>query len=381
MQVAAAAGLASDLQQAVADIKALLVVCGPSGVGKGTLIAKLMQEFPTTFGFSVSHTTRAPRPGEEDGVHYHFSSHEVMQQGIGEGRFLEYAHVHGNIYGTSLQAVADVGRSGRLAVLDIDVQGAEKVKASLVGDRARLLFLKPPSLEELEARLRGRGTETEEKVQLRLSAAAAEIQRSEEPGFFDAVIVNENIDRAYEEMKEWIEALVPGTLPSKPATPQPQSKPSTPQAAPAPGSKPSTPQGQPPASPRPVPPPGSKPSTPLRSGLGATSKPSTPQAAANGSASRPSSRPVPPVSPAPGSAVPAAAATLQSAPPGGARSMPAKALPVRQYMDQTVVPILREALRSLNDVRPSDPLEFLADYLLAARAKRLNNGASPTPPK
>lgn len=180
-----------------------VVVCGPSGVGKGTLINKLMTEFPETFGFSVSHTTRAPRPGEENGVHYHFAEKAAMEAQIANGEFLEYARVHENIYGTSLAAVAAVADQGKICILDIDVQGAEIVKkaASL---NARFLFVSPPSVEELEKRLRGRGTEKEESIAVRMANATKEMAKTEEPGFFDLVIVNDNLEKAYEEMKAFI---------------------------------------------------------------------------------------------------------------------------------------------------------------------------------
>ena len=177
-----------------------VVVCGPSGVGKGTLINKLMAEFPDTFGFSVSHTTRAPRPGETNGVHYHFAEKKVMETSIANGEFLEYARVHENIYGTSLAAVAD---QGKICILDIDVQGAEicKKAASL---NARFLFVAPPSVEELEKRLRGRGTEKEESIAIRMANATKEMAKTEEPGFFDLVIVNDDLEKAYAEMKKFI---------------------------------------------------------------------------------------------------------------------------------------------------------------------------------
>ena len=180
-----------------------VVVCGPSGVGKGTLINKLMEEFPETFGFSVSHTTRAPRPGEEDGVHYHFAEKAAMEAQIANGEFLEYARVHENVYGTSLAAVAAVADQGKICILDIDVQGAEicKKAASL---NARFLFVSPPSVEELERRLRGRGTEKEASIAVRMANAAKEMAKTEEPGFFDLVIVNDDLEKAYAEMKKFI---------------------------------------------------------------------------------------------------------------------------------------------------------------------------------
>ena len=176
-----------------------IVMCGPSGVGKGTLIQKLMDDFPGRFGFSVSHTTRAPRPGEEDGVHYNFVKKADMEKEIAAGKFLEHAHVHENIYGTSLAAVEAVATKGQVCVLDIDVQGAEIVKKSTLD--ALFVFIAPPSMEELEKRLRGRGTEKEESIQKRLANAAGEMAKTEVDGFFHAVIVNDDLEKAYGELK------------------------------------------------------------------------------------------------------------------------------------------------------------------------------------
>ena len=154
-----------------------VVVCGPSGVGKGTLINKLMAEFPETFGFSVSHTTRAPRPGEEDGVHYHFAEKAEMEAQIANGEFLEYARVHENVYGTSLAAVAAVADQGKICILDIDVQGAEicKKAASL---NARFLFVSPPSVE-LESACAAREGSIHA---VRMANAAKEMAKPRSPG-------------------------------------------------------------------------------------------------------------------------------------------------------------------------------------------------------
>ena len=176
-----------------------IVMCGPSGVGKGTLINRLMADFPGKFGFSVSHTTRAPRPGETDGVHYNFVEKAAMEADIAEGKFLEHAHVHENIYGTSLAAVEAVATKGQVCVLDIDVQGAEIVKKSTLD--ALFVFIAPPSMEELEKRLRGRGTEKEESIQKRLANAAGEMAKTEVDGFFHSVIVNDDLEKAYGELK------------------------------------------------------------------------------------------------------------------------------------------------------------------------------------
>lgn len=185
----------------VAEPPQPVVICGPSGVGKGTLIGKLMKDFPEKFGFSVSHTTRNPRLKEIDGVHYHFASRPVMTQEITEGKFLESAEVHGNLYGTSWAAVEAVADAGKICILDIDVQGAQAVKKSAL--KAKYIFIKPPAPEEeeLERRLRGRGTESEEQIQKRLRGAKQELERAKDPSLFDYILVNANLDHAYVELK------------------------------------------------------------------------------------------------------------------------------------------------------------------------------------
>lgn len=175
------------------------VICGPSGVGKGTLIKKLTEEFADAFGFSVSHTTRGPREGEVDGVHYHFSEKEAMEAKIAAGEFIESAHVHGNIYGTSKQAVRSVADAGKVCILDIDVQGAKAVKGSDL--QPHLVYIAPPSREELESRLRGRGTETEEAIEKRLQNAYGEMEWLEQEGNVDFTVVNDNLDEAYGKLR------------------------------------------------------------------------------------------------------------------------------------------------------------------------------------
>ncbi|KAG8048815.1 hypothetical protein GUJ93_ZPchr0009g595 [Zizania palustris] len=177
-----------------------VVISGPSGVGKGTLIAKLMKEYPSKFGFSVSHTTRSPREKEIDGVHYHFTERSKMEEEISEGKFLEFAHVHGNLYGTSIEAVESVTDEGKRCILDIDVQGARSVRASSL--EAIFIFVCPPSFEELEKRLRARGTETEEQIQKRLRNARAELDQSNSPGLFDHLLVNDDLEACYENLKK-----------------------------------------------------------------------------------------------------------------------------------------------------------------------------------
>lgn len=182
----------------------IVVLVGPSGAGKSTLLKKLMSDFPSHFGFSVSHTTRAPRAGEQDGVDYHFVEKSVIEREVSEGLFVESAEVHGNYYGTSVSAVEKVMHDGKTCILDIDVQGAESVKKSTLNSAARYIFVAPPSLEVLEERLRGRGTESEDKIQKRLGNATKEMEYMKRPDFFDAVIVNENLEKAHQEFFEFM---------------------------------------------------------------------------------------------------------------------------------------------------------------------------------
>jgi len=184
-----------------------LVIAGPSGVGKGTLVSQLMTRYPKHFGFSVSHTTRQPRPGEEDGIHYHFVEKSILQEAIANGEFIEYANVHTNIYGTSYAAVQKVQSDGKICILDIDIQGVQNVKQSTL--QSKYIFISPPSMEILEERLRGRGTETEEKVRVRLANAKAEMDFGTSPGNFDAIIVNDNLELAVDELMDKISSWYP----------------------------------------------------------------------------------------------------------------------------------------------------------------------------
>ncbi|KAM7524529.1 hypothetical protein LguiA_014431 [Lonicera macranthoides] len=184
----------------IGDAEKPIVISGPSGVGKGTLISNLMKEFPSMFGFSVSHTTRAPREKEIDGVHYHFTERSVMEREIKAGKFLEFASVHGNLYGTSVEAVDVVSDAGKRCILDIDVQGARSVRSSSL--EAIFIFICPPSFEKLEERLRARGTETEEQIQKRLRNAWAELEQQNSPGLFDHILVNDDLETCYENLKK-----------------------------------------------------------------------------------------------------------------------------------------------------------------------------------
>lgn len=179
-----------------------VVFCGPSGSGKSTLIKKLMGEFRDVFGFSVSHTTRKPRPGEVDGRDYHYVSREEMIIGVQRGDFIESAEFSGNMYGTSKKAVEDVQRSNKICILDIDTQGVKSIRKTNLNPV--YIFMKPPSMQILEERLRARSTETEESLQKRLKTAEIEMNYGNEPGNFDIIIVNDQLDKAYEELKAFL---------------------------------------------------------------------------------------------------------------------------------------------------------------------------------
>lgn len=185
-----------------------VIFCGPSGVGKGTLIEMFQRKYPNDqFGFSVSHTTRKSRPGEEDGVHYNFSTVDRMKQEIDEDKFIEYAEVHGNYYGTSVQAVESVRTAGKICILDIDVQGVRNVKQSSL--EPYYLFIAPPSMEALEERLRGRQTESEADIQKRIANAVQELEYGQVEGNFDEFLVNDSLDEAFAKLVSVFEKWYP----------------------------------------------------------------------------------------------------------------------------------------------------------------------------
>ncbi|XP_071343997.1 guanylate kinase 1b isoform X2 [Trachinotus anak] len=177
-----------------------VVLSGPSGAGKSTLMKRLMKDHEGVFGFSVSHTTRNPRPGEEDGKDYHFTTREAMEEGISKGEFIENAEFSGNLYGTSKAAVEDVLAKNLICILDVDIQGVKRIKETDLNPI--YISIQPPSMEILEKRLRDRQTETEESLQKRLEAARIDMELSKEPGVFDVVIINDDLERAYKELKD-----------------------------------------------------------------------------------------------------------------------------------------------------------------------------------
>lgn len=178
-----------------------IVISGPSGSGKSTLLKKLFDEFPGCFSFSISHTTRKPRQGEKDGVDYHFVTREDFHQLVNEDGFLEHATFSDNSYGTSKKSVNDISTSGRLCVLDVEINGVKSIKKSSLQPPPRYIFIKPPSTEELKRRLEGRGTETEASLQKRLDSSIEAIEYANQPGSYDHIVINNDLEVAYEHLK------------------------------------------------------------------------------------------------------------------------------------------------------------------------------------
>jgi len=181
-------------------VACVFVITGPSGVGKGTLIRGLMQRIPD-LELSVSATTRSPRPGERDGVDYHFLSHEEFDRRVAAGEFVEHADYAGRRYGTLRSELERRTRAGVPVVLEIEVQGARQVRAALPD--AVQVFIAPPSLEALRTRLIGRGTDDGEEVQRRLRVAEEELRARAE---FRHVVVNDRLEDALEELTAIVRA-------------------------------------------------------------------------------------------------------------------------------------------------------------------------------
>ena len=174
----------------------LLVLSGPSGTGKGTVCKVVRDSLGDNLAYSISATTRKPRTGEEHGREYFFFSKEEFEELREQNGFLEWAQVYDNYYGTPRAFVEEVLASGRDCILEIDPQGALQVRKAT--DEAVLVFIAPPSLEELRSRLTGRGTEAPEEVEKRLSCAEAELGYSNQ---YDYLIVNDEVEKAADKMK------------------------------------------------------------------------------------------------------------------------------------------------------------------------------------
>ena len=171
------------------------IICGPSGVGKGTVVSRLMEADPTLY-FSVSATTRAPRAGEADGVHYHFLTRERFQEWIDAGDFLEHAQFVGNFYGTPRRYVDEAMDQGRDVLLDLEIQGAEQIHQKR--PEAVRIYIAPPSREELERRLTGRGPEDGEKIRSRLARGREEFAAARD---FDYLVINDTVEHAAAEIR------------------------------------------------------------------------------------------------------------------------------------------------------------------------------------
>ncbi|MEU1012622.1 guanylate kinase [Streptomyces sp. NPDC005890] len=179
----------------------LTVLSGPSGVGKSTVVAHMRKEHPEVW-LSVSATTRKPRPGEQHGVHYFFVTDDEMDKLIANGELLEWAEFAGNRYGTPRAAVQERLENGEPVLLEIDLQGARQVRESLAD--AQLVFLAPPSWEELVRRLTGRGTEPPEVIERRLAAARTELAAEPE---FDVTLVNTSVEDVARELLALVDVV------------------------------------------------------------------------------------------------------------------------------------------------------------------------------
>jgi guanylate kinase len=176
----------------------LIVLTGPSGVGKGTLMNEILQRYPELH-YSVSATTRSPRPGEVNGKNYHFITRSEFEKLATQGEFLEWAEFAGNCYGTPREAVLNHIQLGKLVVLEIELEGARQIRHTFPS--ALSIFILPPSFAELEKRIRGRGQDSEEAMSRRLNRAKEEIAAAEE---FDLQIINDDFEQALQEIEKAI---------------------------------------------------------------------------------------------------------------------------------------------------------------------------------
>jgi guanylate kinase len=184
----------------------LVVISAPSGAGKTTLCQKLLGELEKDLALSISSTTRAPRGQERDGAEYFFLTVDQFKHGINQNAFAEWALVHGNYYGTAKKTIEEAFSRGKSVLLDIDVQGADLLKKAFP-DRTVRIFIAPPNMQELEKRLRSRGTDPEETIQKRMKNAREEMLKSSE---FDHVVVNDDFERAYSELKAKVLGAIHG---------------------------------------------------------------------------------------------------------------------------------------------------------------------------
>ncbi|KIX90968.1 guanylate kinase [Staphylococcus microti] len=179
----------------------LIVLSGPSGVGKGTVRKRIFDDPNTSYKYSISMTTRDMREGEQDGVDYFFKTRDAFEQLIEQDAFIEYAEYVGNYYGTPVQYVKDTMNEGHDVFLEIEVEGAKQVRKKFPD--ALFIFLAPPSLDHLKERLIGRGTESSEKIQRRVDEARKEVEMM---NLYDYVVVNDEVDLAKDRIQSIVEA-------------------------------------------------------------------------------------------------------------------------------------------------------------------------------
>ena len=187
----------------------LIVLTGPSGVGKGTLMNEILNRYPELH-YSVSATTRSPRPGEINGKNYNFISRSQFEQLVTQGEFLEWAEFAGNCYGTPREAVFNQIQAGKLVLLEIELAGARQIRNTFPS--ALSIFILPPSFAELEKRIRGRGQDSEEAISRRLQRAEEEIAAANE---FDLKIINDDFEKALNEIEK---AIFGADFPAQPST-------------------------------------------------------------------------------------------------------------------------------------------------------------------
>lgn len=181
----------------------MIVICAPSGTGKSTLLNRLKADIPDLV-WSVSCTTRPIRAGETHGKDYYFIKVETFEKQIADDEFIEWAKVHSNYYGTSKRFVNEGLNQGWKMLFDLDVQGADAMK-NIYGDAAQVIFIEPPSIEELEKRLLTRGTDSPEVIAERIRNARRELEQKEK---YDHLILNDDIDRAYQQLKAVVERIL-----------------------------------------------------------------------------------------------------------------------------------------------------------------------------
>lgn len=181
-----------------------IVVCGPSGSGKSTLLRRLLAENRDKLSFTVSHTTRKPRKGEENGREYYFVSRDEMERMIRNDEFVEHTEFSGNMYGTSKMAVTNALKTGKLFILEVDIEGVKALN-SIDGFRPILIFIKPPSMQKLIERLSSRGTESKDALKRRLERADEEMKFADNGAVqFDRILVNDDLDETYAELKSFL---------------------------------------------------------------------------------------------------------------------------------------------------------------------------------